>query len=348
VSLATDYAAYIKAARRLHLESLGGAVADLERLLARTARDLRKVIIETPRGILGERYRRELMASLDQVLDDFRDDYKELLDAGILRSAQIAEQREKDLLRSVLAERDQLAQPALMAVPAVPTAAFALKGAAASVGVSTQIAGVPRRVVELAYSRTYKDGLLLSQRLYKLDQAARADLRDRVVSGLMTGQSARKMAKTIEPFLKNEEGNAVDNIAYRAMRIARTEINTAYREGHIQTVTDPDTGDFLPYVEAIGWRLSPSHPRTDICDALAGDDTEGLGDGNYSAGNVPPGHPHCLCYTVTILVALPDQQFVSRQPRPEDVAESQRRYYGALTPGKPAETDPDPFDPFNN
>jgi len=338
VSLATDYAAYIQASRRLHLQALDGAVADLEQLLARIARDLRHAIMTTPRGILGERYRRELLASIEATLDQFRDQYKELLDDSIVKSAQIAEQREQDLLRAVLAERDQIAQPALLALPTHEKAAMLFQEAGGRLGVSRQVAGVPERVLKAAYARTYKDGILLSQRLYSLDQVARGQLRDVVMSGIATGQSARHMAAAIKPIIQTE---GVDNVRYRAMRIARTEINTAYREGHIQSVSDPETGDLLPYVDAIGWRLSPSHPRTDICDAWAGDDTEGLGEGNYSAGNVPPGHPHCLCYTVSILAALPDQQFVARRPRPDDVPESQRRYYGATSPGSPAETDTD-------
>jgi hypothetical protein len=47
----------------------------------------------------------------------------------------------------------------------------------------------------------------------------------------------------------------------------------------------------------VAWRLSPSHPKRDICDDYAGDDRYELGAGVYPANNVPPypPHPQCLC-----------------------------------------------------
>jgi hypothetical protein len=351
MSLATDYVAYIRASRRLQLAHDANAVRDLEKLLAETAGKLRKDIADVPRGALGERYRRDALASLESSLDEFRDHYKELLDAGIIESARIVEQRERELLQAALADPN--------ALPAPERAGLLLE----SGRIETSLRNVPMVALERAYARTYTDGLKLSERLYNLDTAARKGAADIVTEGLATGMSAHRMGLRLEALLTSDvehqrsvklladriterravrKANAalpegtkpkklpsrgVDNVAYRARRIARTEINTAYREGHIAAATD-ENGNLRSYISAIGWRLSPAHPRIDICDVWAGDDTEDLGPGNYSPDNVPPGHPHCLCYTVSLLAALPDEQFISRAAQPDAVPDAQRKYYG--------------------
>lgn len=229
------------------------AVRSLERLLATTMREVRQAIIRTPRGLVGERYRRELLAGLEIALDTFRDDYKVLLDAGILANAKLAEVRERAVLDEVMKTRKNLTFEQF-------TASFTQQGKLVS-EVSIQFGQVPVKALEKLYERTYKDGLKLSQRLYNLDQATRFEMRDIVARGLATGQSARKMAAEFAPIL---EKTGVDNVRYKAMRIARTEINAAYREGHVASATD-EQGKLQPWIAAIGWRLSASHPRVCIC-----------------------------------------------------------------------------------
>jgi hypothetical protein len=258
------------------------AVRSLERLLATTMREVRQAIMRTPRGLMGERYRRELLAGLESALDTFRDDYKVLLDTGMLASAKLAEVRERAVLDEVIKTREGLTFEQF-------TAAFTQQGKTIS-EVSIQFGQVPVKALEKLYERTYKDGLKLSQRLYNLDQATRFEMRDIVARGLATGQSARAMAKEFTPIL---EKTGVDNVRYKAMRIARTEINAAYREGHVASATD-EQGKMQPWIAAIGWRLSASHPRVCICDLLASDDSDGLGDGNYYPENVPDSHPNCF------------------------------------------------------
>jgi hypothetical protein len=229
------------------------SVRSLEKLLAATMSEVRQSIMRTPRGLVGERYRRELLAGLEIALDTFRDDYKGLLDTGMLASAKLAEVRERAVLDEVLKTRKNLTFEQF-------TATFTQQGKTIS-EVSIQFGQVPVKALEKLYERTYKDGLKLSQRLYNLDQATRFEMRDIVARGLATGQSARKMAAEFAPIL---EKTGVDNVRYKAMRIARTEINAAYREGHVASATD-EQGKLQPWIAAIGWRLSASHPRPCVC-----------------------------------------------------------------------------------
>lgn len=321
MSLRSDYVKGILAARRAQTRLDAEAAQGLEALLARTAQRLRTEIRTTPRGILGERYRRELLAKLEATLESFRAEYKDQLDMGIVGMARIAAERERSLLDAVLAQRDR--------------EAGILPGAEATLGQAQRLARlgtavtrfgeVPQIALQRAYQRTYKDGLVLSQRLYNLDRDARKELADTLVEGIARGESARNLARRIAPVL---EANGAENVAYKARRIARTEINTAFREGHLASITD-STGQLQPWVSAIGWRLSPAHPRIDICDWWAADSSDGVGAGNYLPQNLPIGHPNCKCYTVTILSVLPQEQFVSRVAYPDQVPQSQLRYYGA-------------------
>lgn len=308
-----QYQEIIRASRREQLQNDAGAVQSLESLLTRTAASIRHEIMTVPRGILGDRYRRTLLASLDRILDQMRDEYKALLDGGIVQAAQLAEQRERDILNTLYQERSGFPPDQV------------LKLMAAQGEASVSFGTVSRVVLERLYTRVYPDGLHLSQRLYNLDLAARRAVADEVTQAMATGASARRLAAAITPHL-TEAG--ADNVRYKAMRIARTEINVAYREGTVASATNPD-GSLKSYISAIGFRLSAAHPRICICDLYAGQD-DGLGAGNYLPDDVPTApHPHCLCYLVTILAALPDQQFTALEPHPDQVPASQLKYYGA-------------------
>ena len=79
---------------------------------------------------------------------------------------------------------------------------------------------------------------------------------------------------------------------YFAERIARTELARAYHDG-VTARWDND-----PDCVAYKWRMSQSHPVTDICDLYAGADLYGMRPGVFPKGKVPelPAHPHCMCY----------------------------------------------------
>ena len=316
VTLATEYRELIRASRQRQVNIDRETIDQVLALLEQTAQRLRRDLETTPRGILGARYKRRVEASITLHADALRADFAQLLNGQISAAAANAAQREAGLLSALMKAKTQI-HPS-----------HRVQAAFEHGSIDVEFGRVPAQVLDRLYARTYEDGLNLSQRLHRLDRDARQALSDEIFQGVASGASSRKIAASIAPILTQP---GVDNVRYRAMRIARTEVNLAYREGHIAAVTDKGN-NLKPWVSAIGWRLSPAHPRTDICDAWAGDDTEGLGAGNYSPGNLPPGHQNCLCFSVTILAALPDQQFVSTPPRPDDVSASQRKYYGATLP----------------
>lgn len=326
MSIATDYQKFIRESRRDRNRLDKDAVRRLDGMLRKTADDMRQAIRETPRGILGDRYQRQLLANIDGALDGFQAEYKDLLDQTIISAAAIAAQRERELLNVKIAQRETY--PAHHHIGVFNAAARA----------DVRFQSVPQRVLERLYARTYKDGLKLSDSLHNLTAETKQQARDLVAASIARGEGFGKLARAIQPLITPAEGGPdAKTLRYRATRIARTELPQAFREGHIESLKDGD-GKLLSYVEAIGWRLSASHPHADICDAWAGDDS-GLGPGNYMPDDIPGGHCHCYCYTVTILKAFPDEQFQTIEPKPDDVPGSQRKYYGAEL-DKPAEEQP--------
>ena len=56
-----------------------------------------------------------------------------------------------------------------------------------------------------------------------------------------------------------------------------------------------------PWVDGVKWNLSASHPKPDICDDWATQDSDGLGAGCYLPRNAPVDHPNGLCFLTDVL-----------------------------------------------
>lgn len=310
-TVAQAYQRLIQKARAELFANEAKALGEIERLLTQTASDLRKAIRETPKGLLQERYRRDLLNAIETTLDQFRETYQGALDSAILESVGVIEARERALLESVLANRKDL--------PMLENAALLTDKVTAEIGFSS----LKQTVLNIAYSKTYRDGRTLLNRIQKMTDEGKSAVQDAVFKGIAEGKSVRRLGKEIEPILTQA---GIRNVKNRAETIAMSEINTAHREAHRLSALNAN-GTLKSYIAAIGWRLSRAHPNIDICDAWAGDDS-GLGAGNYLPDAVPVGHARCHCYTVSVLKDYPDQQFTQFTPKPQDVPLQQRQNYG--------------------
>lgn len=159
------------------------------------------------------------------------------------------------------------------------------------------------------------DGLQLSDRIWRINRAAREKLINEielaVVQGHTANQAARamlargenpdvigldaaspdKIARASREILTGEGGSAY----YNAARVFRTELNrahgTAYQRG----------AELTPGCIGTRFLLSPAHPKHDICDTHATADLYGLGKGVYPHGKNPwPAHPGTLSYVVAV------------------------------------------------
>lgn len=165
-----------------------------------------------------------------------------------------------------------------------------------------------------AFLKRTVDGLGLSDRVWNISYQLQKEIEWTIFAGLSEGQSAQTMARSMKRFLRNPDalyrrvrnakgklvlskpakafkpGQGVYRSAYKnAMRVARTEINTAYR------TADHEKFKSVPFVLGVEVRLSDAHPMFDMCDLLAG---------TYPADFKFVGwHPQCICYVIPILAS---------------------------------------------
>lgn len=167
------------------------------------------------------------------------------------------------------------------------------------------------RALNAGAQRIEGDGLQLSQRIWRLENDGLQRIRSTLSLALAERTSARELAKLLESVLGAGQGCprwsmtrlygmttaerttskkglfsgnecSGQGVAYNALRLARTELQYAH---HANTM---DIYQNAPWVEGYNVRLSPSHPRSDICDDLAA-------SGPYEATNlVIPAHPNCV------------------------------------------------------
>lgn len=242
---------------------------ELNRILARAARDAQRRVVSLelgPAGI-GSRVR---IAQLQGVLRAIRELQEKLWLEGIgplitsnLRDAQFAAIRAAEFMDDVLFE----------ALPA--NQAEILR------------ASIRRQAEAGLITEANRQAANLSPRVWRNADLASGAIEATIRSGIIQGLSARELAATVARFINPATPGGV---SYAAKRLARTELNNAFHQRQIAAAN-------RPWVTAVHWNLSSSHPRTDRCDELAKQDEHKLGPGNYPRAEVPvKPHPHCLCF----------------------------------------------------
>lgn len=310
----------VKSHRTKQLAWTRDSVQRIDTILQNAARDTLARLKEIAgTGKIEEHYRAALLNDLVRILDTLRADYGDLMGLHLLGSAQLAADREVRIAEQLFSGAD------LEEMTRGLHPEFTKSAEISNIGkVEVTFGAVAERAVRIEFERIYEDGLTLTDRLWKLDTETRRLVQDKVVGAIAKGRSARDLAKDLRQYLTAAgQGNA----RYNALRLARTEINTAHREAHIQSTLDSN-GNLKEFIRAIGWRLSPSHPRPDICDRWASQDIDKLGPGNYKPEHVPIDHAHGMCLTVTLLKAHPDMEFVVKEPKPEEVKPGELKRYG--------------------
>jgi hypothetical protein len=124
------------------------------------------------------------------------------------------------------------------------------------------------------------NGIPLARSVYKSQQLASGMVDRKVSQGLLLGHNAKTIAKSVKDLIRPDVAGGV---AYAAHRLARTEINNAYKTSQEQAYAD------MPWVTGMRWNLSKSHPKRDECNDFAE-------HGVYPIGGRPQSHPNCLCY----------------------------------------------------
>ena len=166
-------------------------------------------------------------------------------------------------------------------------------------------------ILDLFLKRVDKDGLTISERVWKITQQSQKEIEMQLRVGINNGQSSAGISQGIRQYLNNPDalfrrvrnemgelewskaakayhpGQGVYRSAYKnAMRLAITETNMAYRAADHAKWQDSD------FVTGFRVQLSGSHPAVDICDLL---------EGSYPKSFLFVGwHPQCLCLAIAI------------------------------------------------
>lgn len=162
-----------------------------------------------------------------------------------------------------------------------------------------------------------KNGLNLSDRVWNITNDLQQQVTFYLESGIATGRSAKDIAKDLVKYLNNpkaiykvrdENGNLVHSEKYKqyrpgsgtyknpfknAFRLARTEINMAYRYSDYERMQNID------FIVGYTVHLSNAHPQSDICDQMVGEYPKTFKFGGW--------HPNCFCFVTTKL--LPKSEF---------------------------------------
>lgn len=191
-------------------------------------------------------------------------------------------------------------------------AAAVAQGAAAPVSAAAM--RISQDAVKFVTRFIANDGLQLSDRLWRIDRAARDTITGAIERAVVMGMGATEAAQALlsqgalvsrditskaqeasATRLSNQikvkltgDGSPMDN----ALRVMRTEINRAHGEAYIDSfIAHPDFG-------GLKFTLSPAHPRPDICDLLSTQNLHGLGPGVYpTRGSCPwPAHPNTISF----------------------------------------------------
>lgn len=150
----------------------------------------------------------------------------------------------------------------------------------------------PAAQYEPAHTWVDPNGYRLSDRIWRTGEMTRQRLDALVAEGIREGRSAVEIANLVERFMRPDRAGFRtkkpygQDGSYDALRLARTEITRANGQA-IMTAARAN-----PYVYAMVWNLSPSHPEIDICDDHAAFNPYGINDPFPQY----PAHPHCLCY----------------------------------------------------
>lgn len=168
-----------------------------------------------------------------------------------------------------------------------------------------------------AFQRRTERGLNLSAKLWNQSQVYKDSLEATISTAIEKGMSAVTLSKRISKYLNDwpslqadyqeKFGKATNcyDCEYRSIRLARNEINIAYRTAEQLRWQQFD------FILGYKIKLSGSHPRYDICDDLAGDYPKDFKFVGW--------HPNCLCYTVPIVMSEDEYWSENRESSPNMV-----------------------------
>lgn len=161
-----------------------------------------------------------------------------------------------------------------------------------------------------AFQARKERGLNLSAKLWKQSEVYKESIEATISTAMEKGMSAITLSKRLSKYLHDWPSLQADyqekygkatrcyDCEYRSIRLARNEINIAYR------LAEQERWKQFDFVLGYKVKLSDSHPRYDICDDLQGSYPK---DFKWTTW-----HPNCLCFAVP-LVMSEDEYWKNRE-----------------------------------
>lgn len=249
----------INGLRRLLRTAANEATEEIERLSSRYGQD--NVRVEQLR---------DLRDRMEGAIDEFTHAYRTQVDVTRNALGDTAMQRTRDL-----------ATEASGTVPASDILVRAKLGA----------------FEKLATRTRFKDGLLLSERIWRVGDDAKRKMGAILSRDVLLGYHPTKIARDLRGFVT---APARGNLRYVTQRLARTEHAATFAEVSRSTLRAVNKDKAIGVQFAMRFNVSPGHPMQDVCDdALSKGDIE---PDIYSVGAFPtiPLHPHCECYDTPV------------------------------------------------
>lgn len=266
---------------------------ELQRILERTARDIRARINSLGTGIGAQVRKSQLNLVLAEIRKVQQTMWADSITGAVQRGRQAAANAAEDAVET-------LNRVLYSALPEEVAAALSDGlGLTARAGIESDMARVPRQ---------------LSTRVFRNSALANGFVENAIRSGIISGLSARELAATVYKYISP---TVPGGQSYAAMRLARTEINNAFHEQQIAAADRPG-------VLGVKWNLSGSHPRPDICNEYASRDSFGQGKGVFPKDGVP-GKPHPQCFCYLSYVTMTPKQFANAMSRGDFDDEIDRR-----------------------
>lgn len=151
-----------------------------------------------------------------------------------------------------------------------------------------------------AFQTRAENGINLSSKIWNVSDEMMREMEATIGVAIQKGMTAITLSKRIMRYLHDYPSLKRDFVQkyarvfdirdceYRAIRLARSEINIAYR------LAEQTRWQQLDFVLGYEIKLSGSHPATDICDVLKGRYSKLLRWNGW--------HPNCFCYAVPIIM----------------------------------------------
>lgn len=271
---------------------------------------------------LDARTLQDLQLHYERAADDIRNRIFNSADgADVVQEHRLREllQQIDDIVEHLGRQRDAVLRGAIAEAAGLGVRPLTAQGVLAVGGTEAVISGdtaarISRAAVEFVVQQRQADGLVLSERLWRLNQGAKEALHRAIASAVIRGASATRAAQDL--MLRGQQvpgdmqqlqrGGLAGHVAkladllvsgdgaevWKAERVMRTELNRAHGEAFMAGAIE--TRGFAGF----RYLLSPAHPEPDICDLLAAQNLHGLGPGVYPTRELTPwpAHPNTLSF----------------------------------------------------